>query len=67
VRVVAVSRGGRSDTAAFVARYFKNAPVNVYIDGSGTISTAFRVASHPDFRFVPASGRLRPVGILHPC
>lgn len=57
-RVIAVSRGTRADTAAFVVRHFGRSPVAVYLDGSGSVSKAFRVLSHPDFRFVNAGGAL---------
>ena len=56
--MIAVSRGARADTAAFVARYFGRAPVDVYVDGSGSVSKAFSVPYHPDYRFVSASGTL---------
>ena len=56
--MIAVSRGTRAKTAAFVAPYFGRAPVDVYVDGSGSVSKAFRVPYHPDYRFVRASGKL---------
>jgi hypothetical protein len=56
--VIAVSRGSRAETAGFVARYFGRAPVDVYVDGSGSVSKAFSVPYHPDYRFVSASGKL---------
>ncbi|MCX6391939.1 MAG: hypothetical protein NTX95_05535 [Actinobacteria bacterium] len=37
---------------------FGTAPVTVYVDRSSVINTAFRVSSHPEFRFVTASGTL---------
>ena len=36
--MIAVSRGSRAETAGFVARYFGRAPVDVYVDGSGSVS-----------------------------
>jgi hypothetical protein len=41
-----------------VARYFGRTPVDVYVDGSGSVSKAFSVPYHPDYRFVSASGKL---------
>ena len=41
-----------------MTRRFGAAPVTVYVDGSGVINKAFRVSSHPDFRFVTAGGTL---------
>ena len=58
MRVIAVSAGARPDTRAFVAQRFGRAPVDVYVDGTGAIGKAFRVVSHPVFRFVTAGGVL---------
>ena len=48
-----------------MAQRFGSAPVAVYVDGSHTIDKAFRVVSHPVFRFVTPSGTLtnrKPAG-----
>jgi len=41
-----------------VTQRFGAAPVTVYLDRSGAIGKAFRVSSHPEFRFVTAGGTL---------
>jgi hypothetical protein len=56
--VIAVSAGARADTRAFVVQRFGAAPIDVYVDESHAIDRAFRVVSHPVFRFVTASGVL---------
>ncbi|MEI6688442.1 MAG: hypothetical protein WCN97_03675 [Thermoleophilia bacterium] len=56
--MIAVSAGTRADTQAFVAQRFGAAPVDVYVDELHTIDRAFRVVTHPVFRFVTAGGAL---------
>jgi hypothetical protein len=41
-----------------VKQRFGAAPVTVYVDRSSVIDKAFRVASHPEFRFVTPAGTL---------
>jgi len=41
-----------------VAQRFGAAPVTVYVDRTSVIDNAFRVSSHPEFRFVTPGGVL---------
>lgn len=41
-----------------MSQRFGKAPIAVYVDRTRAIGAAFRVASHPEFRFVTAAGTL---------
>ena len=58
VIAVASDSADRADVRRFVRQRFGNAPIAVYLDPTGSISAAFGVSTHPEFRFTTTAGRL---------